>query len=587
MYIIQNFVFPSIGIVAPEEMYFRGNNEKAYVSLNKKTLKLVEHGRAVFDTFFNSLSVKPWKENCQIDDLGLALTGQGKIRIRLGLHNSDRDERWLYEKDIELSDQPCAIDLPFWKSLREGMLYLDVRALTNAEITSGFFFTREKPRNTVKLGIVITHFNRKHYVLPAIRRISEELLSKPYYKKHIELIVVDNSQNIEDSEKGSATLLPSKNLGGSGGFTRGLLHLKDNDFTHCLFMDDDASCEIESICRTLHILEYGKVDKLAVAGSMLREAEPFRLHEKGARIEGTGVINLKHGLDMRHIHDLLAAESDEPVTYGGWWHFAFRIKDVEHLSFPFFVRGDDMLFGLINPFKIMTLNGVGGWADDFSVKESTINRYLSLRAHLMCLILGTDTSKWKMLRTTFGCVITANMSYNYSGAQAFIEAVRDVLKGPTFWENNVDMADVRKHLSQIAPGEKCEALQIPTDAEYGPSLHESKKRRFVRILTLNGFLLPTFLLKNKTVIEPKSFHAVFRHVFRYKRIVYVTPEKTGYIAEHNKKKFFKNLSDWGQASFDFYFQFNKMKAEYKNSRTYLTSEIFWRKIFFPNKKLSE
>ena len=583
MYKIQNFVFPSIGIVSPEEMYFRGDNKKAYASLNKKSIEFIEYGIATFDTFFNSLSVKPWKTNCQIDDLGLALAGQGKVRIRLGLYALDNQHRWLYEKDLELSAKPYEIDLPFWKNLHEGMLYLEVRALSKAEITSGFFYTREKPKNNVKLGIVITHFNRKHYVLPAIRRISEELLNDYYYKKHIKLIIVDNSQNISDAEKGKSTLLSSKNLGGSGGFTRGLLHLKDNDFTHCLFMDDDASCEIESICRTLHILEYGKVDKLAVAGSMLREVEPFRLHEKGARIEGTGVINLKHGLDMRNVHDLLVAETDESVTYGGWWHFAFRIKDVEHFSFPFFVRGDDMLFGLINSFKIMTLNGVGGWADDFGVKESTINRYLSLRAHLMCLILGTDTSKWKMLRTTLGCVITANMSYNYSGAQAFIESVRDVLKGPDFWEDNVDMAAVRKHLSCIAPGEKCEPVQIPAGAEVGPGLQESKKRRFFRILTLNGFLLPTFLIKNKTVIENKSFHAVFRRIFRYKRVIYITPEKLGYTAEYNKKKFFKNLCDFGQVSFNFYRNFNKLKSDYKNSLNHLTSENFWRKIFFSNK----
>ncbi|NLG91541.1 MAG: glycosyltransferase family 2 protein [Acetobacter sp.] len=582
MYKIQQIVFPSIDIVCPENMYFRGNEEKVYASLNKKSIEIVRHGIAIFDTFFNSLSIRPWKENCQIDDLGLSLTGRGKVRIRLGLHVLDRADQWLYENDIELSDTPYEMDLPFWNRVHDGMLYLEVRALTDAEITGGYFFTRTKPRNKVRLGIVITHYNRKHYVLPAIHRISTELLNDPYYKDYIELIVVDNSQNIEDSEKENAILLPSKNLGGSGGFTRGLLYLKDENFTHCLFMDDDASCEMESIRRTLHILEYGKVDNLAVAGSMLREAEPFRLHEKGARIAGTGVVNLKHGLDMRHVHDLLVAETPEPVTYGGWWHFAFRIKDVTHLSFPFFVRGDDMLFGLTNHFNIMTLNGIGGWADDFGIKESPINRYLSLRAHLMCLIIGTNTSKWKMLRTSFGCVITSDMSYNYSGAQAFIEAVRDVLKGPSFWENNVDMANVRKHLSQIAPGEKCEPIHIPKDAEYGRGLHESRKRRFCRILTLNGFLLPNFLMKNKTLVESKNFHAVFRRVFRYKRILYITPDHTGYIAEYNKKKFFKNLRDWGKVSFAFCRKFQSTKTEYQKSLTHLTSEGFWRKVFTSN-----
>ncbi|OUI90988.1 hypothetical protein HK13_11870 [Acetobacter indonesiensis] len=579
MHKIQQFIFPSIDITAPEDMYFRGHHDGATCSLKRGIIEIASGGTARFDTFFNSLSVAPWKNNCQIDDLNFGVTGKGRVRLRFALNQLHKPHRWLYETDIELSDIPTNLALDFWKDITGGMLYVEVRGLSDAAIHSAYFYTNSQPQHDVKLGIVITHFNRKHYVLPAIQRISNTLLNDSYYSDRVELIVVDNSQNILDTEKGKSTLIPSKNLGGSGGFTRGLLHLKDNNFSHCLFMDDDASCEMEAIRRTLHLLQFAKIDNLAVAGSMMREAEPFRIHEKGARIAETGVVNLKRGLDMRHVHDLLLAEEPEHITYGGWWHFAFRIKDAHRLSFPFFVRGDDMLFGLTNAFNIVTMNGIGGWADDFGTKESPINRYLSLRAHIMCLILGTDVSKWKMIRTYFGCILTSSLSYNYSGCNAFSEAVKDIIKGPSFWEQNVAMTDVRKKISQIADGEKCNPIEIPAGAERR-SLHESKLRRVVRLISLNGFLLPAFLIKNKTVIEPKDFHAAFRRIFRYKNVIYLAGDNTGYEAHYDKKKFFACLFEWAKTSRKFSKEFPSLKTRYKKSLDYLTSEKFWRNIFF-------
>ncbi|MFT9418957.1 glycosyltransferase family 2 protein [Acetobacter sp.] len=585
MHKLQVFVLPRIDIISTEDMYFHGSDDTVIASLKNQKISIEKSKAVQFDTFFNSFSVEPWKKNCSINDLNIAITGKGHVRIRFGLHTLNEAHRWLYECDVNLSEAPLEIELPFWAHLERGMLYLEMRALSYAEFTGGYFFTRTPPRNDVKLGIVITHFNRKKYVLPAIKRISDELLNEKYCDDRISLVVVDNSQNIEDDEKRKAILIPSINLGGSGGFTKGFLYLKDNGYSHCLFMDDDASCEMESIRRTLQLLQYAKINKMAIAGAMMREAEPFRLHEKGARIDdGKGVVNLKHGLDIRHVHDLLLAEEDEPVTYGGWWHFAFGINDVQHLSFPFFVRGDDMLFGATNNFNIVTMNGIGGWADDFGLKENPTNRYLSLRAHIMCLILNTNTSKWKMLKTYFGCVITSDMSYNFSGARAFTEAMRDVMRGPSFWEENISMEAVRKKLAQIAPGEKCEPIEIPQDIDRHRSLHESKLRRWVRLLTLNGIFLPDFLLKNRTVVEPKNYHAVFRRIFRYRRVMYLAPDRTGYIVEYNRKKFFGNLKEFFETSVKFYKEFDSLKKTYRKSFDYLTSEKFWRKIFSETQK---
>ena len=88
----------------------------------------------------------------------------------------------------------------------------------------------------MKLGIVITHFNRQQFVLPAVERLVSDFLQTEEYKDKIALFIVDNSQNLPKID--GVTIISNENLGGAGGFTRGLINLQETEgYTHCLFMD--------------------------------------------------------------------------------------------------------------------------------------------------------------------------------------------------------------------------------------------------------------------------------------------------------------------------------------------------------------
>ena len=148
-------------------------------------------------------------------------------------------------------------------------------------------------------------------------------------------------------------------------------------------MDDDATCEIESIKRTFAFMKFSKVEKLAICGALLRETEPYRLMEMGAKFDGY-VKPIKVGLDMRDVGDLMLSEVEHvKPDYGAWWFFCFKIKEVEEFPFPFFVRGDDSRFSIRNKFKIMGMNGISVWGEDFASKTSPMNCYLDMRYHLL------------------------------------------------------------------------------------------------------------------------------------------------------------------------------------------------------------
>jgi galactofuranosylgalactofuranosylrhamnosyl-N-acetylglucosaminyl-diphospho-decaprenol beta-1,5/1,6-galactofuranosyltransferase len=580
-HVLQHLVMPNLVFGAPEEMYARLDNDKVHALMSEGRLLFDAGGRASFDTFFNSVTVGAWKTHTAVQDLQLHLRGTGRFIVRLGMHRIGHAHRWLAEHVVTLSpEQDVQIDVDSWTKLESGMLYFALEALEAGSVTAGHFATCTAPQREVKLGIVITHFNRKQWVLPAIERIRNELLSDPLYKDRIELVVVDNSQNITAEEAQGITLIPNKNLGGSGGFTRGLLHLKDQkDFTHCLFMDDDASCEIDSIRRAVAFAEFAVAPELAMSGALLRELEPFRLWEKGVIFDGV-CRPMKSGCDVRNVGDLLWVEQlEKEPDFGAWWFFMFNIREVSRYPYPFFVRGDDLLFGLMNDFKIITLNGVACWGDDFVLKAGPLPNYLDVRNHIVQYV-RLDKSLGYVLKKLFGFFFGSLLSYNYASARAICKAVSDSLLGPNLYKSNMDMSSIRGEINSYASAEKMSPIDRRAFDLVHRDLHESRGRKILRWLTLNGFLIPGFLLKDVVVYQPKGFRASWRSIFRAKRVFYeYEPLSLGYIAEHDKSKFFIEFFRFLAVITKFVISYARLKKDYCDELNLMTSENFWRNIY--------
>ncbi|MCO6180918.1 hypothetical protein NHF53_22775 [Ciceribacter sp. RN22] len=563
-------------------MYFRFVENSSSFCYSTQSITLPKHSTVSLDTFFNGFTVATWKRDCRIAHLAFSLLGTGQIRLRFGLHLSSGGDRWLSEQDLTLTaDVPARVELPFWNSLDDGMLYVCVTAIDDSALTGGYFYTVTEPVMDVRLGIVVTHFNRKQYVLPAIQRITDELLDDPCFSGKVDLVVIDNSKNISPAEAGRATVIPNRNLGGSGGFMRGLLHLKDHGYTHCLFMDDDATCEIESIRRSYALMQFAGTGRFAIAGSLMRELEPYRLFEKGAVFNGT-CQPLKSGLDMRKVPDLIEAERrDRMPNYGAWWFFAFSIADVRSYAFPFFVRGDDIMFGMRNEFHIVTQNGIGCWGEDFGLKSGPLPVYLDVRSHLVQRMVNTERGALSSAKLAIRFFRSALLSYNYGTARAVTSALSDVRAGPKFWHDNLDLVAVRQRISAYAAGEKMEAIEIPKEVVV-KSQREGIGRRIVRLVTANGFLLPSFMIRNAIVLDDKKFVGDLRKIFRYRRVLYISPSReTGYIAVFDRGRFFYEIILFTTELLKLVLSYAELKHRYRETLPSMTDARFWRNVYHP------
>ena len=583
MFCLQNFAFPSLSIKALEALYVR-TSLGAVTSLSEGKIKFIPGGHATFDTYFNGLTVGTWKQKCAINNLYLRLRGEGAFLIKVGLHRWGFNQQWLAEYVVNFAaGEDYLTELQFWDEIKEGMLYVAATALSGGEISAASFETTMAPAQPVKLGIVITHFNRKQWVVPAISRIRDAMIGDANFRERVALIVVDNSSNITPVEAEGATLIPNRNLGGSGGFTRGLMHLEDDgSFTHCLFMDDDASCEIESIRRIYALLSFATGARFAVAGGLLREMESNRLLEKGARF--TDLCKpLKAGLDMLLVQDLLLAEREEErPNYGAWWCFAFRLRDVEHYPFPFFVRGDDIVFGLMNKFSICTMNGIATWSDDFALKSGPMPLYLDARSSMMIQLLLRDATLRDLRRLSFSHYFYPQLySYNFASAAAIALAVEHVAAGPEFWRDNIDMSAVRSRIAETSADEKMQPMdRADLNLTYFRPRRRNKFWLFVRKYSLNGFLLPTALIKDKTLYQNKSYVGNPLQIYKNKHVYYeYEPFGIGYVVTHDKARFFAELYNFIRVFWRFSRNFTQLRQRYQRALPELTSRKFWEKVY--------
>lgn len=577
-YIIQRFITPSRCLNLPDDLYFR-NSALCSSSQNKYSLRA--GGKVCFNTFFNSLSIARIKKICNnLDSLSLRILGKGKVQI--DLFNDLTDSRiFLSSAVLDLSPEVSTkIEIPSWKNLSSGLLSISLHALSECENLEIAFITDIGPFNQVKLAIVITHFNRKPMVLPAIGRIEDELTETTNYCHQTRLIVVDNSSNIYPTEvKARTVLLPSKNFGGSGGFTKGLLYAKAHGFTHCIFMDDDASCEVESIRRAVFLLERTSIPNMGLAGSLMDEDAPTRLYEKGAVFNGL-CRPLHHNLNMSSPTDLVLADktNTQIPNYGGWWFFCFKIDDVRSLPFPFFVRGDDILFSLMHSFRIETINGIACWGEKFSTKHSPLTAYLDARYHLFININFLDFNRLNAISIVMKSCLLCLFSYKYASAKAVVLALKHFNLGPSFWQDHLDLTSIRNEIANFTPGEIMAPL-AHQEQDHQIKQNEHFGRLLLRILSLQGIFIPRFLFKSSLISQHKNFHANLSQSFLRERILYKHQNgSTGFVAEIDKKLFWRIVLELLLEMGTLFRNFTKIKMDYKKEIPYLTSTSFWNKV---------
>ena len=546
-------------------------------------LQLSNGARATFDTAFGAFASGRWSRLTAINDIAVTMNVSGKCLVELIAYSNGADT-------VIASSETCAtLTCGDIRSLAAESFYVAVTALEdNVVISSGVWSTDTEPVRTVHLGVAITTFNRQEYVLKTIDRLVDLEANEPSVHGHLQILVVDNARNLEPSVPASAPLrvLPNPNLGGAGGFARGLMEFRDAGWsTHVVFMDDDISLEPESIVRTISLLTYATDGDLCIHGAMMSEEQPWMQFESGSQYEFRSVYPLRavgRGVDLRHRSEVVRDHLEVPLHYSAWWFTVFPMHIGTDNPLPVFVRGDDVAFGLMHTGKhTVTLNGISVWHADFALKNNPSSLYYEVRNFALIDTLVFDDHKWRHLAWRYlGFGFRNAYSHRYASAEYMIWGMKDFLAGPEEWMK-IDHSAKHDQVRQVS-----EEKAAPLSEELKSLGFTAPRSKPIRLggfilspLTGAGRWIPRFLRSDKIGVAQIDVRAVGLAI-RHDKILYRHPRfDEGYICERDYKRFMAIQRDVFSTTLKLCRTYNRLKREYRAAYPTMVSDASWKKRF--------
>ena len=579
---LQSLIWPEQGICTERDLYVHLHGP---VGLSERhgALRFAAGGRAQFDTWFNLFNIGKWRQHCGLRDLRLALEGTGRFELAVVLALPHRSWERVYNDVITFDPEvPFELDLTPLLDLEadQGLVFFELTALEEGGLTGAQWQTAEAPKRCPELMLSITTFKREAAVEHTVRRFEAYIATSPL-KDHIRLSVVDNGQSVKIPDSPHVTVIPNENLGGAGGFSRGLLAARDSGASHCLFMDDDASVHMESLDRTWLFLAYASDPATAVAGAMINATHRWAIWENGA-IFDSRCLPQHMGTDLRDPRQSFEMEFDTTgpapdKLYGGWWYFAFPVDRVAHQPFPFFVRGDDVSFSLVHDFNIVRLNGVVSFQDSFTDKESPLTWYLDLRSHLAhhLSLPEMEIGAARTLKIAAWFFLRNLPRMHYETIAAVNLALDDVMKGPEFFDANADMAQRRADLKALtvteAWGPVPPHLPAPRKKPRNPVVRTLMK------LTLNGHLLPFFSRWGDRIVLRAEDRGKVGWSWGAAEITYLSAdERQCYTVRHSKRAFWREAARFTGLARAFLRAYPGLLERYRKGYEEMTGEGYWR-----------
>lgn len=332
-----------------------------------------------FMTYFNSFHTIKWKEYTTIKTITLKLSLDGDFRVSF-YEIKDSKKTLLKEEHVSGTDYCQTFDV---SELSGAIMGFELEAEgDDCKYFGGAWYGDFDEWEDKKIGVSITTFKREPYVKRTMVTLKNFSESNPW----LYALVVDNGSTLNEEKEEHLRVIHNRNYGGSGGFTRGIMEYLDEDqVDYVLLMDDDINLEPSAIERT-HSLLSGLKDKYKesfLAGAMLSMEEPCMQHENTAcwnQIISKGFfvgLNLADEKNLS-INGLRPRNTND---YAGWWYCCIpitRIKEIG-LPLPFFIKCDDMEYGIRNNRPVICLNGIGVWHEIFVKKLNYTMRFFSNR----------------------------------------------------------------------------------------------------------------------------------------------------------------------------------------------------------------
>ena len=434
---------------------FSSATKEAHVEdfLSRSSTKVRSGERVSFGSYFNAFPASYWRRWTTVDNVRLQVRTEGagsvivyKSNARGSLQRVDtRRVEGTAENTFELSLAPFGDGGWYWFDLVAGSEPL---VMVDAEWQGAAV---DSTPGSVTLQI--TTLNKTDFCLNNLRLLAEN----PDALKHVqEILLVDQgTQKVEDADGfaevrdslgGKLRIINQSNLGGSGGFARGMFEAVENGSDYVLLMDDDIVVEPESIIRLLTFADRCKTPTI-VGGHMFDLYNRTVLHTFGEVVNPYRFQPSLPSEDMVLGHDFLSSNLRQTswlhrrcdVDYNGWWMCLIPTSVIREigLSLPLFIKWDDSEYGLrakAHGFPTVSLPGSAVWHVSWIDKDDLVGwqAYFHARNRIVAALLHSPYEYGgRVVRESQYADIKHLVSMQYATAHGRGWALEDVLKGPS------------------------------------------------------------------------------------------------------------------------------------------------------------
>lgn len=550
-----------------------------------------------FFTYFNAFSLEKWKKYTHLRSLYLVIEAKGSFTVEIfGHYKKNADyQKEICGKHFYNNDNSEAIYIRIPDGLQSTLVGFNIFTHSDVVINRAYYATNIDKAILKKplISMVTTTFKKEEYVNKNIELLSDNLLNDDDFKDFFIWNIIDNGNTFElpDGVSDRIRLFSNKNVGGAGGFAKGMivsLTQKEKP-DYILLMDDDVVFIPESFKRLYSLLSMLKDEfkDYFVSGAMLKMGQPNVQHEDTGKLIQDGYhVAVKPNYDLNlwnHIIDNEIINEKTEHQYGAWWFCCIptSVANLNNLPVPVFVRGDDVEYSLRNNAKFITMNGLCIWHEGFEGKFSAalefyqVNRNeLAVRAmhpelHDVDCIGHIKTIFWEEM-----------YKFNYKGAGMLLDAVEDYMKGPEFYKRlngEKSLGQKRKRDHKLLPITPEIAAQVDFDKLYEYE-GVSGKIKTIYDYTYNGQArIPELFIKDKTGVIPYGWGYFPGKMCLTKQNIAVDKTTQTYVIYKKSRARFKKLKERYERVINKYNSEHKIiEKRYQDASKELTSEAFWK-----------
>ena len=416
------------------------------------------HGAGEYDfsTYFNALSVRKLLTYTRATRFHLHLELKGaaaRVRQTKGEAFSAHPEPVASVRaEVEASETWRSVDLELEVGAETVLVGFVIDADGEVAIRNGYYAVEyEGDLRPVEFVLSTTTFRKESFIERNIGLVKEQILaSDEDIADHFHMYVIDNGRTLDAVKLSDehVTVRPNDNVGGAGGFTRGMIEAMEQTVpaTHILLMDDDVAVSPESIKRTYNLLRLLKPEyaDAMISGAMLNyEIGEDQWEDTGYMTPEGTFAPAKPPLRLTKFEDLVYNETftlpkqvrEQRQRYAAWWYCCIPIDVIKEngLPLPVFVRCDDAEYGVRCGKELITMNGLCIWHMSFHVRyNAAVERYQTTRNTMIAQCTTGFAPHSDFMHELHNNIRLELKKFGYANAELCLDAFEDFLKGPKF-----------------------------------------------------------------------------------------------------------------------------------------------------------